>query len=53
MEESKTTNPRNSSKEERNDTPGCVIWIFGDDQSADHDVKSKFEIRDEENQGNA
>lgn len=30
---------------------GCSFWFLGDEKSADKDLKDKFEIVDEENQG--
>lgn len=48
MEETKTTNPSTVKNEERKDTPGCLLWIFGDEDSADNDLKQKFEIVDDE-----
>lgn len=35
-----------------NDIPSCPIWIFGDENSADKDLKEKFEVVDEENKDN-
>lgn len=31
---------------------GCGFWILGNNDSADKDLKEKFEIVDEENQDN-
>lgn len=28
--------------------PGCPLWIFGNEESADNDLKDKVEIKDEE-----
>lgn len=28
--------------------PGCPIWIFGNEESADNDLKEKFEVVDDE-----
>lgn len=36
-------------KDEREVNPGCSFWIFGDEKSADKDLKDKFEVVDEEN----
>lgn len=39
-------------KDERGVNPSCPIWIFGDENSADKDLKEKFEVVDEENKDN-
>ena len=48
MEESKTIDLSKRPIEERNADPSCTVWIFGDDESADKDLKEKFAIKDEE-----
>lgn len=48
MEKAKTIDLSKRPIEERNADPGCPIWIFGDDESADKDLKEKFAIKDEE-----
>lgn len=53
MEETKTTRPSSIKEEQREGSPGCMLWIFGDENSADNDLRQKFEIVDEENQDNA
>lgn len=53
MEETKIHNSSNKSTEERNIGINCPWWIFGDKNSADNDLKEKFEVVDEENQDNA
>lgn len=29
------------------DIPGCSVWIFGDDNSVENDLKGKFEVIDD------
>lgn len=50
MEKSKTIDISNRPKDTKNDTliPGCPVWIFGDEKSADTDMKEKFNIVDDE-----
>lgn len=50
MEKAKTIDLSKRPIEERNEgnIPGCPVWIFGDDESADRDLKEKFAIKDEE-----
>lgn len=51
MEKSKTLN---STKETINNLNGdwggggCSFWIFGDEKSADNDLKDKFDIVEDE-----
>lgn len=45
-----TKRPKNESGV--NDIPGCPFWFFGDENSADKDLKEKFEVVNEENKGN-
>lgn len=45
-----TKRPKNSVNWDNN--PGCALWIFGDENSADKDLKEKFEVVDEENKDN-
>ena len=48
MEETKTNVIAKGTEEQRGDIGGCPWWIFGDDDSADNDLKQKFEIIDDE-----
>lgn len=48
MEETKTTHSSTVKEEQREGSPGCALWIFGDEDSADNDLKQKFEIVDDE-----
>ena len=48
MEETKTTHSSTVKEEQREGSPGCALWIFGDADSADNDLKQKFEIVDDE-----
>ena len=50
MEKAKTIDFSNRKKKKKNDTliPGCPVWIFGDENSADTDMKEKFNIVDDE-----
>ena len=48
MEETKTNVTAKGTEEQRGDIGGCPWWIFGDDDSADNDLKQKFEIVDDE-----
>lgn len=51
MENTKKTNPTKETDERvKNDTwgSGCPFWIFGDKDSADNDLKDKFEVVDDE-----
>ena len=52
MEKSKKTDFSEKPIDEmtRNDgtnAPGCPFWFFGDENSADNDLKKKFEVVDE------
>ena len=50
MEETKKTNLSNGTKQNTDDglgMPGCPFWFFGDENSADNDLKKKFEVVDE------
>ena len=51
MEETKKIDISNRpSNEERNGIggAGCPVWIFGDEKSADTDMKEKFNIIEDE-----
>lgn len=49
MEETKTTHISTvKNEEQREGSPSCMLWIFGDEDSADNDLKQKFEIVDDE-----
>lgn len=49
MEETKTTHSSTvKNEEQREGSPSCMLWIFGDEDSADNDLKQKFEIVDDE-----
>lgn len=53
MENAKKTNPANEVADERVKRTGgggssCSFWIFGDDESADNDLKDTFEVIDDE-----
>lgn len=53
MEKTKTIDFSNRPKDEsvKNDNTwgaGCPWWIFGDEKSADADMKEKFNIVDDE-----
>lgn len=51
MEKTKTANPNEKPNERVKNTIGgahCPIWIFGDEKSADNDLKGKFEVVDDE-----
>lgn len=52
MEKSKKASFSEQPNDERNVIGGCPWWIFGDENSADNDLKEKFEVVDEENQDN-
>lgn len=48
MEETKTIDFSNRPKDQKNGIGGasCPIWIFGNEKSADNDLRGKFEIVD-------
>lgn len=51
MEKTEKVNPNEKSDERvKNDTWGgsCPWWIFGDEKSADNDLKGKFEVVEDE-----
>lgn len=50
MEEAKKIDISNRPNDVKNDTwiPSCPVWIFGDEKSADTDMKEKFNIIDDE-----
>ena len=50
MEKSKTIDISNRPKDTKQDIniPGRPVWIFGDEKSADTDMKEKFNIVDDE-----
>ena len=47
--ENKTIELENRPKNTSNigDIPGCPLWIFGDEKSAENDLNKKFEVIDE------
>ena len=53
MENTEKIDTSKRPKDERGVTPGCYLWIFGDEKSADKDLKDKFEVVDEENSDNS
>ena len=50
MEKTKNIDISNRPKDQKNDIniPGCPFWFFGNDESANNDMKEKFEIVDED-----
>lgn len=48
MEKAKTIDFSDRPKDEKGVNPSCPVWIFGDEKSADKDMKEKFEIIDDE-----
>lgn len=50
MEDAKKIDFSDRPKEVKGDTWGgsCPVWIFGNEQSADSDLKEKFEVIDNE-----
>lgn len=48
MEETKKTNTAKEVVVGTADVPGCPWWIFADKNSADNDLKEKFEIVEDE-----
>lgn len=46
--------PDRPKNEERNGIGGasCPIWFFGNEKSADNDLKGKFEVVDEKDKDN-
>ena len=50
MEDAKKLDIAGRPKEIKNDIniPGCPVWIFGNEDSADNDLKEKFEVVDDE-----
>lgn len=46
MEEAKKIDFSDRPKDVKNDTwiPSCPVWIFGNKDSADNDLKKKFEV---------
>lgn len=50
MEDAKKIDISGRPKEVKNDTWGgsCPVWIFGNKQSADNDLKENFEVVDDE-----
>lgn len=51
MEKSKKINSTKELDEKvKNDWggSGCPFWVFGDKNSADNDLKEKFEVRNDE-----
>lgn len=46
MEDTKKIDFSNRPKEIKNDTygAGCPFWFFGNEDSADNDLKEKFEV---------
>lgn len=51
MENTEKIDTSKRPKDERGLNPSCALWIFGDEKSADKDLKETFEVVDEENQG--
>ena len=49
MEDAKNIDFSDRPKEVKNDTwiPSCPFWFFGNEDSADNDLKKKFEICDD------
>lgn len=47
MEETKKANSAKDVVVGTGDIPGCPFWIFGNEESANTDLKDKFEIVDE------
>ena len=50
MEEAKKIDISGRPKDEKNDIniPGCPFWFFGNEDSADNDLKEKFEVVNDE-----
>lgn len=50
MEDAKKIDISGRPKEVKNDTWGasCPFWFFGNENSADNDLKEKFEVVDDE-----
>ena len=48
MEKTKKIDLSGRPNEEKNVDPNCPTWIFANEESADNDLKNKFEIKDEE-----
>ena len=51
MEKAEKVNPTKGADERVKNgtwTPSCPWWIFGDKDSADKDLKEKFEVVDDE-----
>lgn len=50
MEDAKKIDFSSRPKDEKNDIniPGCPFWFFGNEESADNDLKEKFEVVDDE-----
>jgi hypothetical protein len=48
MEKSKKTDFSERPIDKNKVDPSCPWWIFGNEESADNDLKEKFEVEDEE-----
>ena len=42
-----TNRPKDLTKTDDGYIPGCSVWIFGDEKSAENDLNKKFEVIDE------
>ena len=47
MEKPKMIDFSERPKDAKNVNPSCPVWIFGNEDSADNDLKKKFEICDD------
>lgn len=50
MEKAKKIDISSRPKDEKNDIniPGCPFWFFGNEDSADNDLKENFEVIEDE-----
>ena len=44
MEDAKKIDFSERPKDAKNVNPSCPVWIFGNEDSADNDLKEKFEV---------
>lgn len=46
--EDKNINLEGRPKSDPTNIPGCTVWIFGNEDSADNDLKDKVNIKEDE-----